>query len=489
MSTGPVISLINLGCPKNTVDSEHILGGLVSRGFLVASEPEDAELCLINTCGFIDAAKQESIDTILEVAELKEGSGPLRAVVAMGCMVERHRDELEESIPEVDAWIGFADYDRLPELCERLVVPGQALPSLAPTKRKDAPRRAPDGVTGKADGVHHEVTGAFLSAPRMRIGERHVAHLKISEGCDHPCTFCAIPKMRGGHQSRPMDWIVDEAKRLVELGVREIVLIAQDTTNYGRDLYGKPCLPKLLDGLMEVDGDPWFRVLYAHPAHLDTDTMDRIANEPRICSYLDMPIQHIEDEMLRRMRRGTSGAHIRGLLEKLKSRNENIALRSTLIAGYPGETDEQFQTLLDFVKEGWFAHLGCFAYSEEEGTPAALETNSIPEDVRAARRDEVLAAQQAIAFARLDALQGKTIPAIVDAPMIGLEDAGCWTGRSEWDAPQIDGLLLLDADEQEIGPGAIVDVEVTGRSEYDLEARCVNVTRAAEPVTAGIYEV
>jgi ribosomal protein S12 methylthiotransferase len=441
----PVVSLVNLGCPKNTVDSEHLLGRLAECGYVVAADPEAAQVVLVNTCGFITAAKEESIEALLDVAALKDEDTATQRVVALGCLVERHGDELAREMPEIDAWVGFGGYDRLPQIVDGLL----------------QPRSQHQSVRGTAP----DESGAFLRAPRLPIAARHSAYLKISEGCDHTCAFCAIPQMRGRHVSRSLDYVLAQARALIDGGARELVLIAQDTTAWGRDLPGKPRLADLLRALLELDGYHWLRLMYGHPAHLRDEVIDLLAEDSRLCPYIDLPIQHSHPDALARMRRGTGSARLRKLLGRL--RDAGIAIRSTLIAGYPGETEAEHADCLALVESGVFTHLGVFAYSPEEGTAAATAPDPVADAVADARRHALLTAQQAVAFARLDAQIGSTLPVMVDEPVLGGD--GLHMARTAQDAPQIDGAVLLQSD-RPLAPGSLVEARIDGREDYDLIA-------------------
>jgi ribosomal protein S12 methylthiotransferase len=437
------VSIITLGCDKNTVDSERYLAQLADRGAEPTEELGEADVILINTCGFIDAAKKESIDAIVEAARLKD-EGRVRAVVAVGCMVQRHKAELEEALPEVDLFLGSAEMDRLvPELEER----------------------------GLIDDVPQPHPGVRLFAGDMP----HVRYLKISEGCDHGCAFCAIPLMRGKHRSFALDEIVREAQLLEAQGAREINLVAQDLAHYGRDRRDGVQLPDLLEALVRETGIPWFRLLYLYSAGLTPRLLELLAREPRILPYLDMPMQHASDAVLARMRRPERQRTIRERVQRIRQVVPDVALRTTCIVGFPGETDDDFETLLAFLEEVQFDRVGAFTYSPQEGTRAAEMPDDVPESVKRERLERLTELQRQITAERYEQRIGRTVRAIVDR----VDDDGTIEARTIWQADDVDGVTWLDADEP-LAPGALVEVALSDVvDDYDFAATLVRVVAAA----------
>ena len=437
------IGLISLGCAKNEVDAERILGAAVEEGWLVCANPADADVVVVNTCGFIEAAKSESLAAIREAIALKD-AGQCKAVVVAGCLAERYGRELSGELPGVDAWVGIADPRQVP------AVAAQAL----------------EGRIGAPVVRRESLPQAFGDeGARLRITPAHYAYLRISEGCDNRCAYCAIPIIRGPLRSKPLEVCLAEGRQLAATGCRELILIAQDTTNYGLDLYGHRSLPMLLDQLAEIPEIHWLRVLYAHPAHLDAATLDALAATPKLCHYVDIPIQHASDPVLQRMGRGTTRQAMSGLIARLRRRIPDVVLRTTVLVGYPGETDADFATLLDFIEAVEFDRLGAFAYSEEESTPAASEEPAVPLAVRTERCNEVMARQQAIAFRKAKARVGATVEAVLDRRLC----RGVFAGRSYAEAPDVDGVIRVRG--HRLQPGQFVQVEITNAVGYDLEAR------------------
>lgn len=439
-SNPPVVALVSLGCAKNTVDSELILGRFVESGWLIAEEPAEADICLVNTCGFIQDAREEAAGVLHELRGLKEGGGP-RAVVAVGCLVKRVADspELGSFLDAADARVSFPDYSRLPEICAGL---------LGETAEKSEPE-------GYSD---------FLIRPRLRMGSPHTAYLKISEGCSNPCTFCSIPKIRGKQISRPMDDILTEARALIEAGAVEINLIAQDTTAYGKDWDGELHLKELLCRLRdEITDDIWFRLMYACPQHLTREVLDVLASDARFCPYIDMPLQHISDRMLDAMGRQITKAQTLEKLDLIRTVIPDCAIRTAFITGHPGETEEDFKELLACVKEGRFTHAGVFTYSAEPGTLSAKMDDGVPEAVKSERRTLLMEAQREVSAARCAAQVGKTIEVMID----GLGEKGL-IGRSQREAPEVDGVVFLP--EFDAVPGDRFDAKVSGAMDYDLIA-------------------
>jgi ribosomal protein S12 methylthiotransferase len=435
------LGVISLGCDKATVDSERLVGELVGHGARVVPEVETADVVLVNTCGFIDAAKRESIDAILGAAKLKAG-GAVKAVVAVGCLVQRYREELRKEIPEVDLFLGFSDLHRLvPELASR-------------------------GLIEDPVSRHPGVRQYLGTAP-------HVRYLKISEGCDHTCAFCAIPLMRGRHRSEPLERLVREAQLLEEQGAREINLVAQDLGHYGRGL-GRdgPKLPDVLKALLRETAVPWFRLLYVYSAGLDTRLLELMAGEPRIVPYIDIPIQHAADAVLERMRRPERQATIRDKVAQLRAAVPDIAIRSTAIVGFPGESDDDFRTLCEFAEEIGFERLGVFTYSPQEGTRAAQYPDDVPDELKHARQDELMEIQRAVSGERLERFVGRTTEVLVDR--VADPDLGSAThvGRVKWQADDVDGVTFLERGGW-ARPGEFVTATLVGSEDYDFRAAAV----------------
>ncbi len=424
------IALVSLGCAKNLVDSERLVGDLQSAGFALAEDIGTADLALVNTCGFIDPAKEESIDTILGVTQQKE-FGRLRGVMVAGCLVERYRGDLERDIPEVDRWLGFGDYPQIGRFARELM-------DLPPVRE--------------------------LPPERVLLTPRAYAYLKVSEGCDQKCTFCAIPGIRGRLASRTIEENVADARKLAALGVGEINLVSQDTTAYGRDLHGKPRLTELLRALTKIDGPRWWRVLYLYPSILREDLLHEMAANERIAKYVDIPLQHVSDRMLRAMRRGISGKRQRDLLAQIRRLLPTAAIRTTLISGFPGETAADHAELLAFVREGWFDRLGVFTFSREEGTPSHDLPDQVPAALAEERRGELMEAQQAVHLARGRARVGTELDVLIEDYVPLTKQA---TGRTEYDAPDVDGVVHLEGVEQ-ARPGAIIRARMTAADGYDL---------------------
>lgn len=467
----PVVSLVSLGCAKNTVDSERILGQLVTAGFLVAEDPSEADVCLINTCGFIHDSREESAGTLREVQRLKK-SGSLKSVVALGCLVERAQGapELNAFLDQADARIGFQDYPRLAEICRELAMG----PVRQPTAAGGVPVQILDkrfAGLGSAARSFTQSYNEFLTSPRLRIGSPHLAHLKISEGCSNFCRFCSIPYIRGVQVSRPMEDILAEARQLLDSGAREISLIAQDTTSYGRDLYGELRLSALLRALAALKTDAWFRLMYAFPRFLEDDMLDALASDPRFCPYIDIPLQHISDRILIEMGRGMGQRETVALLDRIAQKLPGGAIRTTFIVGYPGETDEQFAELLAFVNEGRFSHVGAFLYSSEPRTPSAKLADSVPLAVKKQRRDALMRAQLEVSRRRLRALVGSSVEVMVDGPVQpgSTHPKGTHAmGRTRLEAPDVDGHVFLKGREAaQLEPGTVVRAIVCDALDYD----------------------
>lgn len=430
------VGLVSLGCAKNLVDSENLLGMLTQRGMEIVADPAEADVIFVNTCGFIESAKEESIEAIFDMAQYKR-TGSLKKLFVTGCLAQRYPEALLSEIPEIDGIMGVADYARLDEML------ADAETDLRPCYTAAGPR--------------------FLHTPRVLTSAGYSAYVKISDGCDNRCTYCAIPLIRGGYSSRPFDDIVDECRRLAADGVTEITLIAQDTSRYGCDIGdGHYLLPELLEAVHEIEGVHWLRVLYCYPDSTDDRLLDTIARLPKVAPYLDLPLQHIDDTLLRRMNRRGSSDWIKSRLAECRKRG--ILVRTTMIVGFPGETDAQFQTLLDFVREARFDRLGAFTYSPEEGTPAAAMPDQLDEEVKNLRLDQLMMLQQSVSMEINEARIGTTCEVLVDG-----FDEGRPYGRSLLEAPESDGCIWLSSD-QPLVPGTYVTAKITGADAYDLYA-------------------
>ncbi len=423
----PKVNIVTLGCAKNLVDSENILTQLRGNGIDTTHESEKAEanIVIINTCGFIDNAKQESIDTILEYAQAKT-DGLIEKVYVTGCLSERYKDDLEKEIPQVDAFFGTRD---LPLLLKKF----------------------------KADYKQELVGERLLTTPR------HYAYLKIAEGCDRPCSFCAIPLMRGKHISQPIELILQQARSFAKQGTKELILIAQDLTYYGLDIYKKRNLAELLDKLADVEGIDWIRLQYAYPAGFPLDILEVIKNRPNVCNYLDMPLQHGADNMLRKMRRGITRTKTEQLIDSIRQQVPEIAIRTTLIAGHPGETEGDFDEMYHFVEKMRFDRLGIFNYSHEENTHAFGMEDDVPEEIKQERADTIMELQQIISSELNEKKIGNTYKVLFDR-----KEGGYFIGRTEADSPEVDNEVLVDASEQYVRIGDFAQVEITGATEFDL---------------------
>ncbi|QDU93669.1 30S ribosomal protein S12 methylthiotransferase RimO [Lignipirellula cremea] len=442
-------AFVSLGCPKNLVDSERMLGLLQLKGYELVADPDGSDFVVVNTCGFIERARDESFAAVDEMLQLKK-DGRIKGVIVSGCLAERQKESLLEERPEIDALVGVFGREEITKVADRLLGNLEEQRSVF----KPAPIRAlPD-------------------RDRLRITPRHFSYLKISEGCDRLCTFCAIPKMRGKHATKPMEEILAEARQLADSGVRELIIVAQDTTYYGMDLYGEPRLTELLAELDKVDGLDWIRLMYFYPMYIDDRLIETIASSRRILPYLDMPLQHINNTMLRRMSRRVSREETESLLVKLRSGIPNLTMRTTFITGFPGETDAQFEELVDFVAEQRFERAGVFTYSLEGDTPAALIDGHLPEEVKNERRDRLMAVQQPIAFEHAQSQIGKKIEIILDQPAPGQKFA--FIGRTLADAPDVDSVAYVTGTKkQRLKPGDIVSAEVVAAQDYDLIAAAV----------------
>jgi ribosomal protein S12 methylthiotransferase len=447
------VGLVQLGCPKNYVDGEEILGALMAgrpESCQIVADAADADILIVNTCAFIESAKQESIDAILDAVRLKE-RGQVGRVVVTGCLAQRYGEELAREIPEVDAFLGIESGSQIGN-----VVFG-------------APRASGESLISLSS---LDVRYPLVPNPRMRAGLKPwTAYLKVSEGCDHQCTFCSIPSFRGRHRSKPIERLVREARDLVELGAREIILIAQDTTAYGMDLYRELALPALLDKLCDIPGLHWIRLLYCYPTMVTAPLIETIAAQPKVLPYIDMPLQHADDEVLRAMKRGGSRDQYLRLFDRLRSAIPGLTLRTTFIVGFPGETDASFDNLAAFVEEVGFDRVGVFEFSPEENTPAgAMSDGIVPKSVARERRRALMASQSRISEAINQSFVGRSLEILIEDGAPG----GEWIGRSYRDAPEIDGTVIVESAEP-TKPGEFVHVQVSSALAHDLRAHAVEL--------------
>ena len=433
------ILFVSLGCDKNLVDSEVMLGLLAEKGYTFTDDEAEADIIIVNTCCFIGDAKEESVNTLLAMAEYKK-AGRLKALIVTGCLAERYRQEITEEIPEVDAVLGTAGYDHIAEVVEQALSGEQKL------------------LWGDIDRL------VLTKTKRILTTGGHYAHLKIAEGCDKHCTYCIIPRLRGSYRSVPMERLLKEAEELAAQGVKELILVAQETTMYGTDLYGEKRLHILLRELCRIGGIRWIRLQYCYPEEIYEGLIQTIREEPKICHYLDLPIQHASDRILRRMGRRTSQKDLRRILTGLREAIPDICLRTTLISGFPGETEEDHEELLKFVDEMEFDRLGVFAYSAEEDTPAASMEDQIPDEIKEARRDEIMELQQEISFEKAETMIGRELWCMVEGKVA---DECAYVARTYMDAPDVDGYLFIQT-AAELMSGDFVHVRVTGAEEYDL---------------------
>ena len=441
-STQPVrIGMVSLGCPKTLVDSEVILGKLDPTQYRIVTSIDDCDVALINTCTFIQDAQRESIDRILELIQLKKEKR-LKQVIVMGCLVQRYSEELQKELKEVDAFIGSGDYHKIPELVQD-VKAGQRVVMM--------------GAPGYLSTANEA---------RVALTPTHFRYLKISEGCDHICSFCSIPSFRGKHRSRSIEDGVSEAKKLIEQGAKEVILTGQDTTYFGRDWDGEFHLPALIRALDAIEGDHWFRLLYAYPACINKDLMMAIRDAKHFCRYLDMPLQHASDAMLLAMRRGITKRRTIDLINQFREIVPELTIRTTFIAGFPGETEKDHEELAEFIQEMQFERVGIFQYSQEDGTHSSGLSRQVPEKVKQARLDRLMQLQQEISFQNLKRFQGKTLKVLIDG--ISPDDEKVWIGRSYLDAPEIDGNVFVSASDQPLQVGAFYLVKITSTQEYDL---------------------
>jgi ribosomal protein S12 methylthiotransferase len=436
-------AFISLGCPKNLVDSERMLGLLQLDGYQLVQDPVGSDFVIINTCGFIEDARNESLSTIDEMIALKRDA-KTRGIIVSGCLAEHQKDRLLEIRPEIDALVGVFGREEITRVADRFI------------------------------GNFDEQRTVFEPAPiralpdtdRLRITPRHFAYLKISEGCDRLCTFCGIPQMRGKHATKPIETILTEAEQLAADGVRELIIVAQDTTYYGVDLYGEPRLRELLQQLGKVDGIDWIRLMYLYPQYLDDALLDTIAETDRILPYIDLPLQHINDRMLKRMARQVTRREVEDLLARMRSRVPGLTVRTTMITGFPGETEKEFTELHDFVAEQEFERLGVFTYSFEPNTPSANLPGHLSDDVKKSRRELIMATQQEIMLKHNSARIGESLPVILDSRI--RDEQNVWVGRSMADAPEVDSLVYVTGNNVALTAGRIATVEVVAAQDYDL---------------------
>ena len=433
------ILFISLGCDKNLVDSEVMLGLLAAKGYRMVDDEMQADIIIVNTCCFIHDAKEESIQTILEMAQYKT-DGRLKVLVVTGCLAQRYQQEILDEIPEVDAVLGTTSYDKIVEAVE-------------------------EALAGKGHVEVEDIDALpLVDTRRLVTTGGHFAYLKIAEGCDKHCTYCIIPKIRGDFRSVPMERLVKEAGELAEQGVKELILVAQETTLYGKDLYGEKSLHRLLRELCRISGIRWIRLLYCYPEEIDENLIQIMKEEKKICHYLDLPIQHANDDILKRMGRRTSKNQLEEIIGRLRREIPDIALRTTLITGFPGETKEQHEELMEFVDEMEFDRLGVFTYSPEEDTPAAGMPDQVPEEVKEERQAEIMELQQEIVFDQAEAMIGREVLVMIEGKVA---DENAYVGRTYKDAPNVDGLIFINT-EAELMSGDFAKVKVTGALEYDL---------------------
>ena len=428
------VGIVSLGCAKNQVDAEMLLFTLKERGFAIVNDPAMADAVIVNTCGFIDSAKQESIDEIIELGNLKR-EGKIKAIIVTGCLAERYQDEITKQLYEIDAAVGIGANEQI----------------------ADITLKALENNSDKPIEVFPDKLNLPLEGGRVQSTPFYTAYLKIAEGCDNKCNFCAIPMIRGKFRSRKIESLIDEAKRLAASGVRELNVIAQDTTRYGEDLYGKPSLDKLLTELCKIDGLHWIRVLYCYPDSITDELIDVIAREKKVLNYIDLPLQHCNSDILKRMHRRGDRESLTALLHKMKEKIPNVIFRTTFITGFPGETEEQFEELAEFAKEINFQRLGCFAYSQEEKTPAAKMPDQIDDEVKQRRADIIMEHQQTVMADYCESLIDTDVEVLVE----GYDRlAECWYGRSYADAPEVDGCVFFTADKKP-AVGDFVTVRIT----------------------------
>jgi len=434
------VLFVSLGCDKNLVDSEHMLGDLIDSGFSICDSEEEADIIVVNTCSFIADAMEESIQTIIDLGSYKE-NGHLQGLIVTGCLAERFTDEILKDLPEVDAIIGTNSYDELVKAINIVLE-----------------------KNGKKPVFKKELVGLPRDGRRVLTTGGYYAYLKIAEGCNKRCTYCAIPYIRGNYRSVPMEALIAEAKALAEGGVKELILVAQETTVYGIDIYGEKSLTKLLHELCKIEGIEWIRILYAYPEEITDDLIECMASEPKICHYIDMPIQHCNDDILKKMGRKTNKKDIMDIAARLRAAMPDISLRTTLICGFPGETEAMHQELLTFIKDMSFDRLGAFAYSKEDGTVAATMDNQVDDELKLKWQDEVMLCQKDISLSNNEKYIGRVLKVFIEGK---LPEDGVFIGRTYRDTPSVDGFIFVNSD-TELVSGQFVDVEVTGYDEYDL---------------------
>ena len=436
------VGFISLGCNKNLVDTEKTIAIFNEEGFEIVNKPENADIIVINTCGFIESAKEEAINTILEMAEYKKDK--CKFLIAMGCLVERYRDELAKEIPEVDLWIKYSEYDSLWDKVKKMLENEDIEETENPSNRE------------------------FLNLmDRVLTTGDNYAYLKIADGCSNRCTYCAIPYIRGPQMSRKMEDIIEEAKKLAEEGYHEIILTAQDTTKYAVDLYGKPRLAELIEEISKIEEIKWIRFLYAYPETINDELIQVVRNNDKVCKYFDIPIQHISDSVLKRMNRQSNGESIRKLIKKLRQEIPEVIIRTTVMVGFPGESEADFEELYNFLQEVKFDKLGCFAYSKEDGTPASRLKEQIHPMTKKSRLNKIMSLQQKISKQNLKNKIGKEVEVLVEDKSF---DGKTYIGRSYMDVPEIDGVVYIESDE-EIQIGSFVKCTITDVNEYDLIAK------------------
>ena len=433
------IFCVSLGCDKNLVDTEMMLGLLNKDGYTFTDDEHEADVVVVNTCCFIGDAKEESVNTILEMAELKK-EGRCKALIVTGCMAQRYKQEILDEIPEVDGILGTSTYDEISNVLKKV-------------------------LGGSRESCFHDLNALpNVEVPRVVTTGGYYAFLKIAEGCDKRCTYCIIPDLRGSYRSVPMERLIEEAKQLASQGVKELILVAQETTLYGIDLYKKKSLPKLLHELCKIPGIQWTRIQYCYPEEITQELIETIREEEKVCNYLDIPIQHASDRILKRMGRRTNQKQLREMIASLRSQIPDIALRTTLISGFPGETEEDQEEVMRFVDEMEFERLGVFAYSQEEDTPAAEFPDQVPQELKEERRDEIMELQQEISYEKSQSMIGKVLEVMIEGKVA---DENAYVGRTYMDAPGVDGLIFINTD-LDLMSGDFVRAKVTGALEYDL---------------------
>ena len=433
------IFCVSLGCDKNLVDTEMMLGLLNKDGYTFTDDEHEADVVVVNTCCFIGDAKEESVNTILEMAELKK-EGRCKALIVTGCMAQRYKQEILDEIPEVDGILGTSTYDEISNVLKKV-------------------------LGGSRESCFHDLNALpNVEVPRVVTTGGYYAFLKIAKGCDKRCTYCIIPDLRGSYRSVPMERLIEEAKQLASQGVKELILVAQETTLYGIDLYKKKSLPKLLHELCKIPGIQWIRIQYCYPEEITQELIETIREEEKVCNYLDIPIQHASDRILKRMGRRTNQKQLREMIASLRSQIPDIALRTTLISGFPGETEEDQEEVMRFVDEMEFERLGVFAYSQEEDTPAAEFPDQVPQELKEERRDEIMELQQEISYEKSQSMIGKVLEVMIEGKVA---DENAYVGRTYMDAPGVDGLIFINTD-LDLMSGDFVRAKVTGALEYDL---------------------